>query len=128
MNKVFAVFSKEKYNPFSARNLIGITDTIEAARCLVELNEDTALDCVIQEWNVESMQDLNKKKVPWFVTLWNGGDTFAVNRTRLSDNPKAKHENKILTNDHDSCLISVWANNKDEAIKEARRMLNERSN
>ena len=127
MDKVFVVFSREKSNPFAARVVVGITDTIEAARRMVELNEDTSLDCVIQEWDIESMQDLNKK-VPWYVTLWNGGDTFTVRRTRLSDNTNAKHENKILTEDYNSHFILIWANNKDEAIKEARRMLNERSN
>lgn len=128
MNSVFVVFSKEKTNPFAARVVVGIADTIEAARRLVELNEDTALDCVIQEWDIESMQDLNKK-VPWYATLWNGGDTFTVRRTRLSVNPNAKRENKILTEDYNSHFVLVWANNKEEAIEEARRMIsNERSN
>lgn len=127
MDKVFIVFAREKSNPFAARVVVGIANTIEAARRISELNEDTSLDCVIQEWDVESMQDLNNK-VPWYVTLWNGGDTFTVRRTRLSDNANAKRENKILTEDYNSHFILVWADNKDEAIEEARRMLNEGNN
>lgn len=122
MNKVFVVFAKEKSNPFSARVVVGIANTIEAARRIAELNEDASLDCVIQEWGIESMQDLNNK-VPWYVTLWNGGDTFTVRRTRLSDNANAKRENKILTEDYNSHFVLVWADNKGEAIKEARRMI-----
>lgn len=128
MNKVFVVFSREKSNPFAAHVVVGITDTIEAARRMTVLNNDSYVDCVIQEWDLETLNSLNDK-VPWYVILWNGGDTLSVRRLNLSDDAKDKKENKIMREYCDeSTEILVWANNKDEAIEEARRMLNERSN
>lgn len=125
MNKVLVVFSREKSNPFAARVVVGITDTIEAARRMTDLTDDSFVDCVIQEWDIASLQDLNNE-VPWDVTVWKNIEDVAVRRSHPYNN--AKTENKLISQSRDSAEFLIWANNKDEAIEEARRMLNERSN
>lgn len=125
MNSVFVVFSREKSNPFAARVVVGITDTIEAARRMTVLNNDSYVDCVIQEWDISSLQDLNNE-VPWNITVWKNLDYITIRRAHLYNN--AKTENKLILQSRDSATFLIWANSKDEAIEEARRMLNEGSN
>lgn len=127
MNSLLVVFSREKNNPFAARIVVGVADTIEAARRIASLNEDSFVDCVIQEWDLESLQDLNNK-VPWSITLWKNLEDVSVRRVHLSDNPNAKPENKLFANNCDNFVFLIWADSKEAAIEEARRMLNERSN
>lgn len=127
MNKVYVVFAREKSNPFAARVVVGMTDTYGSARRMVSLNEDSFVDCVIQEWDIATMQDLNKK-VPWSITLWKNLEDVSVRRVHLSDNPKAKSENKLFANNCDNSAFLIWAESKEEAIEEARGMLNEGSN
>lgn len=125
MNSVFVVFSREKSNPFAARVVVGITDTIEAARRMTDLTDDSFVDCVIQEWDIASLQDLNNE-VPWDVTVWKNLEDVAIRRAHPYNN--AKTENRLISQSRDSAEFLIWADNKYEAIEEARRMLNERSN
>lgn len=126
MKNVFVVFSLERDNPFSTRSIVGICDTLETARCMVSLNEDSYVQCVIQEWDVNAMQDLNKSS--WNVTIWDDGHVVVVKRVHLREDTKP--ENKILKRFHHFGLeMLIWANSKEAAIEEARRMMsNEGSN
>lgn len=128
MNSVFVVFAKEKYNSYAARNIIGIADTIESARRMAELNADSYVECVIQELDIATMKDLNKKS-SWRVILWDIVDIVSVRREHIySETANAKAENRLISQYYDSAEFLIWADNKEAAIEEARRMLNERSN
>lgn len=126
MNSVFVVFSVERDNPFNTRSIVDIADTLDAARHIVSLNEDSFTQCVIETWDIKSLYNLDSK-VPWNVTLWNTVDEVCVKRVNIRE--VAEHKNKIVINDYDSYMVLVWANSKGAAIDEARRMmLNEGSN